>query len=369
MKPKGKLDLLHGAGDETLEKITEQAPADWDMDDLFEKSYSKYLAQKNAAAPDELPAEEVTAVVKPAGIRWSGILVTAACMAVAFGTVGTMFYLKRSAPAQQSILETETQTVTATVAETEASTNAPDATDPTQAPTAAVPAAVTLPAETNATAGETTQEQGTAATAAQTTAAATQKPQENQVQTQPAQTGGQKQTDPPETTAPPQTTAPPATTAPPDTQDMPSTQAPWDAVPQATGDADPQSASVFKIRQKNDFLTYTGVGPDVPLSEDMPILNYGNYTIERFSEGDPYSQHYRIQDQDSDALFVLHRFRWSAFYAELNGTVWDQPILGREGYAVDGEIIWDDGGGISLLTFVPENQNTAIAIAEHLEYH
>ena len=121
---------------------------------------------------------------------------------------------------------------------------------------------------------------------------------------------------------------------------------------------------------KGDNLTYTGVGPDVPLTEDLPILPYGNFTIERFSEADPYTQHFRLIDADSDAVYVLHRSRWSGFYCEmLCDHVWEQPILGREGYSTESQLVWDDGGGICLMTFVPDNWSTAVGIAESLQFN
>ena len=377
MKHKSKLQMLHGADDETIEQIAAQTPADWETDETFEKSYRKYLAQTGAPVSSP-PEEEITAEIRPARSRWMGILMTAACMALACGTVGTMFFLQRSAPAQQSILETETQTVTAAVSETEPET------EPAAAPEMSTEVKSTDPVVTVPAAAETD-------AVVQTTAP---KQEETQPQTENAAAPPPTQPVKPAETSPapsePAATVPaPMETEPPQESDpggdnatAPQDERPGDAVPapQTTTEHvlpfELPADTVFRITWKNyngqESVAFNGAGPHVDLSDDLPELSLEGYTIEEPMKGDISANHYNITEESTGYVFNLHRFRWSGFYCEMGEpeNITAFTINGREAYHNGSYIIWNDGGGISLLICAgPDRFGQSMQIAENLVFH
>ena len=372
MKQKSKLHKLHGADDQTLDQIAAQAPADWDMEQIFEKSYQKYLAQSGEPVKFQA-ADEITVEVKPARNRWMGILMTAACMAIACGTVGTMYFLHRSAPAQQSIHEQETQTVTAAVSETEAATEPEaetEAQEQTTQPAVTVPAiAESVPVvQTTAAVPQETRPAGTENAEAP---AATQPAQQSPAQTAPAPL----QTEPAATVPVPMETEPPQESDPGDTEAQPSGEpSPGGATPQTPMDpaqrfGQPED-TVFRIVEKGIGYAFNGVGPNVPLSDELPTIGLEGYTVEEPMTGDVSAKHYSIIDQTSGKSFTLHRFRWSGFYCEMSEDYYPITpfkINGQEAYHNDSYLFWNDGGGISMLIFSgPDELDQAIHIAENM---
>ena len=368
MKHKSKLQKLHGADDPTIDRITAQTPPDWDMEQTFEKSYRKYLAQSGSpAAPP--PEETITAEIKPARSRWMGILMTAACMAIACGTVGTMYFLHRSAPARQSMLEAETQTVTAaeTAAETapaesEALTEAPE-------PTAPAPAVMTVPVPTEAQTDAAQPATDQPVSTQPATSPQTKPPAQNTVKpTEPA--AAQPPTDP-VSSSPPEETAPAPIETSPETSAAvsPITAPEFITEPASEGLPFTQPEdTVFRIERKGGGYAFNGAGPKIPLSDDLPETDLDGWTIEEPFKGDVYANHYNIRHPDIDSTFQVHRFLFSGFYCEMPGDKTEAcTIQGREAYHSDCYLIWNDGGGISLMTFAgPDLLDTALELAEHL---
>lgn len=101
MKQKLKLNTLKRVKDESVRKqLSQQFPADWDMEHIFEKSYQNYLKQSKK--------QEIPHFISVKRNQYMKVLVTVACVALTFGTFGMTLFLQRSAPELTNTSQHET---------------------------------------------------------------------------------------------------------------------------------------------------------------------------------------------------------------------------------------------------------------------
>ncbi|MBR2086548.1 MAG: hypothetical protein IJ906_05345 [Oscillospiraceae bacterium] len=405
MNEKKPFDTLFDADDQTVSRIAAQCPPDWDDTDVFERSYRKYQAKRSGKllrTPRRIEIQPLRA------------LVTAACLMIAVGGAGGIWFFRygvqkpqmtvdvEHAPTEQTTTSTET---TATTGSTVKSTTAPVTTAPpetvsvipesigvlhtTAAVTSQLPASTTVVTVTEpVTALQTTaavqsaQQQTTAVTQMIPETSLAYATQTAPVQTAPAQTtaaaddateGGAVPVEPVQS----ETTAQNAADQPADAADSGS----------AGGTAAPvggtETGGSFQFKEENGWKKIT-FQPDavIPIEKAQLSIDLPGYTLEETDSHDTYSRLFQIRNPETGDNCQLRHYSYGGFqgsYKLDSMEMREVSINGRTGYLLyttgqqhvdpDGNdnlytLFWDDGTGISMISDVDAGGKNTIKIAE-----
>ena len=261
MKDQDRMNPLRRVDDATAKQISEQYPADWDMDAVFRESMRKYR-QMQSGDPVPFTAKPERRIHMHIN-RW----VTAACLLLTAGIAGAVGYMQLSAAKPDVLSPESADTAVTAVTEQTLPASEPVTTDAytlslsaagTTAPASAEPSAqtVTVTAAAPSPSG-TTAARETSAKPAQTDAA--QQPAADTVTGAPKQTTAQPQRQ--TTAAPKQTTAVRATELPAtETQSIDETRPPHenaaDPVPvmpaEPTGVDEPQQGDAVSAPEAGE---------------------------------------------------------------------------------------------------------------------
>jgi len=205
-------ELLHSDAD-TVRQITEELPADWDMEAVFRRSLRRYR-QQSGKDPDAPFPSDSTEAKRPFLTVHMNTWVTAACLAVTVGIAGTIAWMQFSAPQLPETRNDISQAVTeiqpqATQTKPQTDTQPSDAvTEKQHSETEPKPlqSSAAQPAQTDSAPSEpdVTEVQAQENEPEQTPPAQTDKPQNAATTAPPAHT--QKDSEPQQTTAKPKTT-------------------------------------------------------------------------------------------------------------------------------------------------------------------
>ena len=404
MNEKKPFDTLFDADDQTVSRIAAQCPPDWDDTDVFERSYRKYQAKcsgKLLRTPRRMEIQPLRAIV------------TAACLMIAVGGAGGIWFFRygvqkpqmtvdvEHAPTEQTTASTET---TATTGSTVKSTTVPVTTVPpetvsvipesvmvlhtTAAVTSQLPASTTIITVTEpVTAPHTTaaiqsaQQQTTAVTQMIPETSLTYASQTAPAQTVPVQTtatddvteGGAVPVDPVQSETTVQNTA----DQPADAADSGS----------AGGTAAPvggtETGGSFQFREENGWNKIT-FQPDVviPIEKAQLSIDLPGYTLEETDSHDTYSRLFQIRNPETGDNCQLRHYSYGGFqgsYKLDSMEMREVSINGRTGYLLyttgqqhvdpDGNdnlytLFWDDGTGISMISDVDAGGKNTMKIAE-----
>lgn len=337
MKQQIPMDALFRADESTVSRIAALCPVDWDEDRGFEQSYQNY--QGKAVSP--LPRAHRRDLLRP--------IVTAACLLVALGSLGSLYVYRQAAPDSQSTLEhsmppetqassrqLQTETTVRTTAYQEC------APMPVVTGTGTVPSAYPDPTET-----------------AVTTVQTSDVPAENAY---------------PELTELPvqETTELPAEHT--EVSEMTEETAASDADETQTEIVLPESGFVVESGDTFSCIRY------VPPASDTPEgLGYELELDDLTMEETPVEGTYRrflIHRNDGSEQYTLDHFSYEEFsfrYMEQLNEVQEITVNGRGGYLVTtvsdtggiSVLFWDDGTGISLTSAEASRNSTLLDIAEH----
>ena len=406
MNEKKTFDTLFDADDQIVSRIAAQCPPDWDDTDVFERSYRKYQAKRSG---------KLLRTPRRIEIQPFRALVTAACLMIAVGGAGGIWFFRygvqkpqmtvdvEHAPTEQTTTSTET---TATTGSTVKSTTAPVTTAPpetvsvipesvmvlhtTAAVTSQLPAsttanAVTVPATAPRTtaASEAAQQQTTAVTQMIPETSLAYATQTAPVQTAPAQTTAAAD-DATEGGAVPVEPVQSETTAQ-NAADQPLEAANTGSSGGVTGSpaVGTEQGSGFTCKEENGWKKIT-FQPDVviPVEKAQLSIDLPGYTLEETDSHDTYSRLFQIRNPETGDNCQLRHYSYGGFqgsYKLDSMEMREVSINGRTGYLLyttgqqhvdpDGNdnlytLFWDDGTGISMISDVDAGGKNTMKIAE-----
>ena len=396
MKENRPFETLFDADDKTISRIAAQCSPEWDDNDVFERSYRKYQAKRNGTilrTPRRREFEPIRA------------LVTAACLLIAVGGAGSIWFFRYGVEKPQMTIDTETapteQTTAAETTATPLTTTQTTAASRTK-PTETILVVPETAAKLHTTAVFTSIVPASTATAASMAESHTTPPAPATQASQPVQTAQPVQTTsaaviytpvdatphemhtvPAQTTAAPTTETPTTATVPETTiLQTETTAAPAGAAP---GDSDePQEPSGFITENLGDnnrlrFLSGEQISPkNVTItlaSEDCTLVDVppaGKGTV------------FRVEDTDNKSKYNLYHYAYDDFYFTYrvdSHNCQEISISGNPGYLFEmttitpgptGQehlyvLVWDDGTGVDLLTGAADSGDTIRDFAEQIQ--
>ena len=402
MKDKNTFDALFEADDETISRIAAQCEPDWDENRMFERSYRKYKAKKRGTKLPPLQRSSHDPL---------RALVTAACLMIAVGGAGSIWYFQYGVQKPQMTIDVETAptdrtettspatetTAPATQASSQTSPAAPPETIPviwataTELHTTAAVSVTTLKPETTVT---STVRETAASTANSTTpapAAAPSAASSAQTAVQPVPNGAplQTQADTAQTvpaTVPSTEPSTEVTTEPADTQE--STKPAETQTPDATKPPeDPMTDDgTFTMQEKNGWITIRSKSEQyIDLDQLHLSLDLDGFTLTEKRSMDYTSRLYTVHDtaagEDWDVRYFEHDgFRFT--YRSDSNDVMQVTVDGHPAYLIwqkrEGtqnppvhedlySLFWDNGKGICLIQDVDTGGETMLKIAEAIK--